>query len=295
MIFGLDRHYYPVDIPAGANIRINSTNVSLTEGTYYSHNSSFFPAGFLSFYAHLRTRLSAVLGGTWSVDPIRPSGYSLTSGVRLSVTGITGVNLDLSATTAVVRQLLGFAQGDTSVVAFVSNRIEGPYAAYGSWCPWSCFDGRASSKDSFRSRQMSLSSDEPEDAVATTWRSRRTRLMRYPLVYGATVYGNRAGVQVLADQAGTALGDANNTLDNLWAAVGSTPSGVPQPGIRPVLITHDATDLDLQILSPAWDTAIMADLKGVADLSDLATRNGLASDLWDVNLPYILTGGFYGL
>jgi len=295
MIFGYDRHYYPVDLPVGSTIRINSTNVSLTPGTYWAHNSTFFPAGFLSFYSHLRTRLNAVLGGTWTVSPIRPSGYSLTSGVRLTVSGLSPTSIDLSSTTEVVRRMLGFQKDDTSTVAFTGQYLEGPMSAYGSWCPSSCFDSRASTKDSFKTRQMNLSSENPEDMVATIWRERKTRLMRYPLVYGATIYGTRSQVQILADQAGLALNDSNNALDNLWAAVGNDASGFSNPGGRGVIITHDATDLDLQIVSPNWDSAILGKTSANQDLSDLAARNGLASDLWDVNLPYVITGGFYGL
>lgn len=295
MIFGYDRHYYPVDIPVGANLRINSTNVSLTPGTYWAHNSSFFPAGFLSIYSHIRTRLNAVLGGTWSISPIRPSGYSLTSGVRLSVTGIVPTSIDLSSTTPVVRQLLGFQKDDASTVAFAGLNLEGPMSAYGSWCPSSCFEGKATSKDSFKTRQMNFSSENPEDNVATIWRERRTRLLRYQLVYGATIYGGRSQVQVLADQAGLALNDSNNALDNLWAAAGYDASGLGQPAARPLIVTYDATDLDFQIVSPNWDTVLMANNGVLQDLSDLTSRNGLASDLWDVNLPYIVTGGFYGL
>lgn len=292
MIFGLDRHYYPVDLPAGAVVRINSTQVSLTEGRYYAHDSSYFPSGFPSFYAHLRSRLAAVLGGAWKVEPWRPQGYSLSSGIRLSVTGLSPTTLELASTTPVVRQLLGFGPDDTATVSFVAGRIDSPYAAYGSWCPWSAFDGRAGSKDSFRSRQMASSSDAAEDAISVIWRERRTRLLKYPLVYGATVYGQRSMVQVLADQAGVALGDGNNSLENLWTAVAYDATGLGVP--RPVLISHDAIDLSLEI-DPALSDIGLIPVRNLSDLDDLAQRNGLASDLWDVTLPYVLTGGFYAL
>lgn len=292
MIFGLDRHYYPVDLPDGATVRINGTPVSLTPGVYYAHDSSYFPSGFPSFYAHLRARLASVLGGTWKVEPWRPQGYSLTSGVRLSVTGISATTLELASTTPLVRQLLGFGPVDTATVSFVGGRIESPYAAYGSWCPWSAFDGRAASKDSHQSRQMASSSDAAEDAVSVIWRDRRMRLIRYPLVYGATVYGRRSGVQVLADQAGVALWDSNNSLLALWEAVGHDATGLGSP--RQVLIHHDATDLSFEIQPETSDIGLLP-VNVLRDLEDVASRNGMASDLWDVSLPYVITGGFYAL
>lgn len=287
MIIKLDKHYYPVEIPSGAVIRINSTNVSLTPGVYYAHYSSFFPATFTSFYAHLVSRLATVLGGVWDVEPFRPSGYAFTSGIRLKVTGITAVNIDLSSTSSVIRRLLGFAANNTSTINFVGNRLEGPYAAFGAWSPWSCFDGRATSKDSQRSRIIASSSDAPEDAVRTIWRDRKVRLLTYEMVYGAYVYPDRAGVQSIADQAYVALGDGNNSLTHLWTAASNTG--------RQTLVVYDLNDLDLTIPTVGHETVLLGASKAYSDMDELASRNGIASDLWTVRVPYIVTGGNYGL
>lgn len=287
MIINLDKHYFPVEVPVGATVRINGTNVALTSGVYYAHYSSFFPATFTSFYAHLVARLATVLGGVWDVEPFRPSGYAFTSGIRLKVTGITALTIDLSSTTQVVRQLLGFGATNTSTVNFVSNRLEGPYAAFGAWSPWSCFDGRATSKDSQRSRIIASSSDSPEDAVRTIWRDRKVRLLTYEMVYGAYVYPERAGVQALADQALVALGDGNNSLAHLWAAASNTG--------RQTLVVYDLNDLDLTIPAIGHEAVLLGTAKAYGEMEDLASRNGIASDLWTVRVPYIVTGGNYGL
>lgn len=287
MIIGLDKHYYPVEIPVGATIRINSTNVSLTSGVYYAHYSSFFPATFLSFYAHLVARLATVLGGVWDVEPYRPSGYAFSSGIRLKVSGITALTIDLSSTTPVVRQLLGFPATSTALVNFVANRIEGPYAAFGAWSPWSCFDGRATSKDSQRSRVIASSSDAPEDAVRTIWRDRKVRLLTYEMVYGAYIYPDRARIQSIADQALVALGDGNNSLTHLWTAASNTG--------RQTLVVYDMNDLDLTIPTVGHETVLLGVAKAYSDMEDLAARNGIAADLWTLRIPYIVTGGNYGL
>lgn len=287
MIIRLDKHYYPVEIPSGAQVRINATNIPLTPGIYWAHASSFFPATYVSFYAHLCAQLITALGGVWDVEPFAPSGYPFASGIRLKVSGITALTIQLASTTPIVRRLLGFDADDVSTVSFVSNRLEGPFAAYGAWSPWSCFDGRATSKDSQRSRIIASSSDSPEDAQRTIWRDRKVRLLNYELVYGAYVYGDRAHVSELADQAKVAIGDNNNSLVNLWEAASNTGRGT--------LVVYDLLDLDLTIPTSGYETVLLANSKSYSDLDDLASRNALASDLWNVRVPYIVTGGFYDL
>lgn len=287
MIIGLDKWYYPVELPSGATIRINSTNVSLTPGIYWAHASSFFPTGYVSFYAHLCARLITVLGGVWTVEPFRPMGYALTSGIRLKATGVATTTIALSSTTPVVRRLLGFAEDDTSTVAFVGGLLEGPYAAFGAWSPWSCFDGRASSKDSQRSRLIASSSDSQEDAQRTIWRDRKTRLVTYEYVWGPYVYGQRADVQALATQAGVSLGDDNNALVHLWEASSNTGQNV--------LVVYDLTDLDLLIPTSGYEVGRLASARAYTDMDELATRQPIASDLWNVRLPFLAQGGSYGL
>jgi len=283
----LDKYYYPVEIPTAATIRINATNISLTAGIYYAHASNTFPATYISFYAHLCARLITILGGIWDVDPIRPSGYALSSGIRLKVSGFAALTLDLSSTTPVVRRLLGFAEDDTSTVAFTSGFVEGPFAAFGAWCPWSAFFGRATAKDSGKSRMMTSSSDHAEDAIMTIWRARRIRAITYEMVYGPYVYGRRAGVAELATLAYVAQGDANNALDQLWEAASNTG--------RETLVVYDMVDLDLDIPATGWETLKLASTKAYGDMEDLATRNNIAPDYWTIRMPWIVTGGFYDL
>lgn len=288
MLLGLDRHYYPIVIPAGTTITIKAVAVSLTAGTYWAHDDATLTGIYPSFYAHLRARLAAVYGGTWTVSPITPAGYSLRSGVRLAIAPGSGTEtIDLSATSPIVKQLLGFASTATGTVAFVAKALDGVRAAYGSWSPWSAFDGRATSKDSMPEAVLAWSSDHAEVAKAIVWRQRRLRLCIYQYVYGATIIGSRSQVADLATQAGVATDDDHNALDNLWRAAG-LDNGT-------VLISHDATTLDLQVASRRWDAAKIATRAAAADLGVVAARNGLASDLYDVRLPYVVIGGDYGL
>ena len=287
MIIGLDKHYYPIELPVGATIRIGATSIALTAGVYYAHASNTFPATYVSFYAHLCARLITILGGIWTVEAYRPSGYATSSGIRLKVTGLSPGALNLDSTTPLVRRLLGFDVDDTSSVPFVGGALEGPYAAYGAWSPWSCFEGRTSTKDSASGRVMAHSSDAPEDAVRTIWRERKMRLMFYELVYGPYVYGARALVPELADQAGCAEGDKNNALVELWRAASTIARGI--------LVVYDLVDLDLQIPATGWETVIVGTNKALEDLDGLATRSPLAADLWVIRLPYIVTGGVYAL
>lgn len=288
MQLGEDRHYYPVVIPAGATITIKAVAVSLTAGTYWAHDDATLNASYPSFYIHLRTRLAAVYGGTWTVTPITPAGYSLRSGIRLAIAPGSGTEtINLSSTTNVVKQLLGFAATATGTVAFVGKALDGTRAAYGSWSPWSAFDGRATSKDSMREAVNAWSSDHPEVAKAIVWRQRRARLCIYQYVYGATVLGTRSQVAELATQAGVAQGDDHNALDNLWLNA-TLDNGT-------ILVSHDATALDFLIATRRWDAAKIATRAAAGDLGVIASRNGLASDLYDIRLPYIVIGGDYGL
>lgn len=288
MIFGLDRYYWPITIPAGAQIVIKAVTISLTAGTYYAHTSAGTLGGHPSFYAHLCARLATVYGGTWTVDALRPPGYSLRSGVRLKIAPGSGTEtINLSTTTPIVKQLLGFDSAATGVVAFASNQLDGPRAAWGSWCPWSLFDGRAADKNSYLDQDTQWSSDAPEVATPIIWRQRRLRVCNYPLVYGATINARRATIEVLAEQAGLGLDDTHNALEHLWAA-----ASLDLPNL---LVTHDAEELDLTIPLNSYDIAKLATRSAAGSMQQLARRNGLASDLWDVTIPLVVTGGSYGL
>lgn len=288
MIFGLDRHYYPLTIGAGVQIVIKTTPVTLTPGVYYAHNDAGAPSGYPSLYRHICARLGAVYGGTWSVSPILPAGYALRSGVRLSVTGASGTEyIDFDLTSAIVKQVLGWPSTVTGAQAFTAGALDGPRAAYGSWAPWSAFDGRATSKDSTRGRVTAWSSDHPEVAVPIVWRDRRMRLMVYQYVFGTYIINTRNNIADLVAQGKTALGDTHNSLDHLWAQAGLT--------LGTILVSHDATVLDLDVVSRPYDLVKLGSRAAAEALDQIATRNGLASDLWDVRLPYVVIGGTYGL
>lgn len=284
---GLDRYYYPIIIPEGATIRIKTTDVSLTQGTYYAHNSAGSLGGYPSFYQMLTARLIAVYGGGWTIEALRPPGYALRSGVRLSLIATPAAEtIDLSLTTPIVRQLLGFDAADTRTVPFVSGHLDGERAAWGSWAPYSLFEGRATNKNSARSRDTQWSSDAPEVAVPIVWRERRVRVCTYQYVFGCHIVSTRALTPELAAQAGVGLGDGHNSLDELWAVIGRD---LPQ-----LLVTHDADELSLE-LGGLYDIALLATRAAASSMEQLARRNTLASDLWDVTVPLVITGGTYGL
>lgn len=287
MSLGLDRYYYPITIPDGATIRIKTTDVSLTSGTYYAHNNAGSVGGYSSFYQMLCSRLASVYGGTWTINALRPPGYALRSGVRLTLTtSLSSETIDLSLTTPIVRQLLGFDAEDTRTIAFVGANLDGERAAWGSWCPYSLYDGRATDKNSSRSRDTQWSSDAPEVATPIVWRERRTRIATYQYVFGAYIGSRRADVEELALQAGVGLGDGHNSLDELWATAGRD--------LPNLLVTHDAEELSLE-LGVLYDIARLANRAAAGAMDQLARRNTLASDLWDVTIPTVILGGTYGL
>lgn len=288
MLLARDRHFYPIIIPAGATIRIKTTDVALVPGTYWAHDDATLNATHPSFYMHLRARLTAVYGWAWTVAPVTLPGYSMASGLQLTVvpgSGTETINFDF--TTPIVKQLLGFPATKTGTVALTGNTVISEQAVIGSWSPSSMIDGRAASKDSMKEQINSWSSEHPEVAKAIVWRNRKLRLCIYPLVYGATVLGSRSQVTELAAQAGVALNDDHNALDRLWQAAGLD--------IGDVLVSHDATSIDFQIATRRYDVAKIATRAAAADLGVIASRNNLASDLYDVRLPYTIIGGDYGL
>lgn len=288
---GLDRHYYPVTIPSGAQLSIGGAAVTLTAGVYWAHDDAAPPTGYPSFYAHLRTRLNAVVSGTWTVEPIAPGGYPLRSGVRLVRASATALSVNWDATTPIIKQLLGWPAGQagTTALALVGSTrvLDGPWAALGSWCPWSLYDGRAEGKDSTRARVTEWSSDHPEVAQPIVWRERKLRLCSYPLVWGAHVLRERARIADVAALAGVGLGDDHNALERLWAEAGRELGGV--------IVVHDAELLDLKIGAHAYDLCKLATRQAAESLDQLASRSPIAADLWQVRIPYVVTGGNYGL
>ena len=62
MIIKNDRHFYPIEIVTGNEIKIDSFEVSLTPGIYWAHHDSTLNSTYPSFYIMLATRLAAVAG-----------------------------------------------------------------------------------------------------------------------------------------------------------------------------------------------------------------------------------------
>lgn len=290
MIFGLDRHYYPVVIPTGTVIKINASTITLPVGTYWAHDDETL-VSHPSLYLALRTAIQAAIALAWSVEPYQPAGYAVRSGLRLRHAGATALTVDWDLTSSLVKQLLGWPEDQAGTTVFATlgsdRALDGPRAALGSWMPWSCFEGRAEVKDSTRQRVNDWSSDHAEVAQAVVWRERKLRTMSYPLVYGAHVLVGRADVAELAAQASVGQGDGHNTFERLWAGAGRD--------LQDVLVVHDLVIPDLQIVAHDYDIARIATRAAAENLDSLASRSPIAADLWQVRIPYVVTGGSYGL
>lgn len=283
MIFGLDRHYYPIEIPSGSQIKIKTIVVSLTAGTYYTHNTVI--GVYTSFWQHLITRLNTVYGGVWSVTPHTPAGYPFASGVRLTVTGASGTEtIDFDGTSPLVKQILGYPSTQTGTTAFVGGNLDSPWSSLGSWTPWSMFEGRASTKDPIAQRVQEWSSDHPEVAKAITWRERRLRVWSYGLVYGAHCLRNRASQAILASQGRVAVGDDHNALERLWESAGRD--------LKAILVVPDQTSLSFE-LTPTYEVYKLASKASTTDLDSMLTRSNVASDIWEIKIPTVIVGGNY--
>jgi hypothetical protein len=290
MTIGLDRHYYPVVVPTGTVIKINSSLVTLPAGTYWAHDDEALTSH-PSLYLALRVALGTAIALAWSVDPHQPAGYAVRSGVRLRHVGATALTVDWDLTSPLLKQLLGWPASQTGTTAFAtfgsSRVLDGPIAALGSWLPWSCYEGRAEGKDSTRERVSDWSSDHPEVAQAIVWRERKIRALTYPLVMGGYVLTGRASVAEVAEQARVGLADDHNTFERLWAAAGRD--------LKDVLVVHDLVIPDLQITTHSYEIARLASRSAAERLESLASRSPIAADLWQVRIPYVVTGGSYGL
>jgi hypothetical protein len=290
MIFGLDRHYYPIIVPTGTVIKINSSTITLPAGTYWAHDDEGLTSH-PSLYLALRTALIGSIALAWSVDPHQPAGYAVRSGVRLRHATTTALTVDWDETSPLLKTLLGWPATQTGTTAFAllgSTRVlDSPRAAVGSWMPWSLYDGRAEGKDSARERVTDHSSEHPEVAQAVVWRQRKLRVLSYPLVFGGYILTGRASVAAVAEQARVATGDDHNTVERLWASAGLD--------LKDVLVVHDLTIPDLQIATHSYERARLASRAATERLEVIATRSPIAADLWQVRVPYVILGGSYGL
>jgi len=288
MIVGLDRHYYPLVVSATDKISVDGVEVTLTPGTYYSHDETgAIATAYPSLYRHLTARLAAVIGGTWVVEPLRPTSYALRSSVRLRRTVGSSTNVNMSSTSILVQRVLGFSGTVTGNIAFVAGSLNGIFSAYGSWCPWSLFEGRAESKDSYMSRVTNWSSSHPEAAKAVIWRERRNRVLSYSFVFGSYVNQNRATIQSLATQAGMALNDQNNSFENLWTIHGRD--------LGNILVAYDQVDIDLKIELHQHEIVRFASQAMAQSMDSIASRAQLGMDAWGLKIAYIILGGNYGL
>lgn len=283
MIYGLDRHFYAVDIPAGSQIRIKTTTVTLTAGRYWTHTS--VSSSYPSFWLHLISRLQTVYGGTWSVSAHQPAGYPFASGVRLSVSGGAGAEtVDWDLTTGIVKQILGYPSTQTGTTAFVGGNLDSIYSSLGSWTPWSMFEGRASTKDPVAQRIQEWSSDHPEVAVPITWRERRLRVWSYGLVYGAHTMRNRASQAIIASQGSVSQGDDHNAFERLWESCGRDLSSV--------LVVPDQTSLSLS-LGSVYEVYKLASKSATSELGTLVTRSNVAADIWEIKIPTTIIESSY--
>lgn len=284
--YSRDKFYYPFTLTS-ATVKVNGTEVSLTNGTYYAHNDSTLDATYPSFYIMLRARLAAVIGGTWTVEAIAPPGYPCRSGIRLRRASGSFTGLQLADTTALVRALLGFARTDTATKTPSGGILDGEYSGAGIWAPMSCFDGRASLKDQTTDRVTAWSTPHPEIATAIVWRERITRILRYDLVYGASVFAGRNAYADLTAYASRLTGDVENTLDTLWAEMGRD--------LPTVLVSYDTSDLDLELATRSWEAVKLSTSRAAESLSQVVRRKEVAADWWTVELPLTVIGGSYGL
>lgn len=290
MIIKNDRHFYPVEILSGDRLKVDNTEVTLQPGIYYTHqDSTLHSSGYPSLYIMIATRLNAVLGGTWKFFPIRPADYKLRTGVRLTkLTGTAPVDIDFSETTNIVQRVMGFSGNESGVKVFVDRNLDGEFAAYGSWSPYSFFEGRADSKDSWMERVTNWSSTHPEVAKAVVWRERRNRLLTYSYVFGAYINQNRAEFDQLSEQAGMATDDFNNSLENLWLVHGRN--------LGSIIVVYDMDDLDLNVTTWNYEIVKFASINQAQAMDNIATRTTVAADVWNVRLIYTVLGGNgYGL
>lgn len=289
MIIKNDRHFYRLEVTNGMEIKIDSFEVSLTPGFYWAHHDSTLNTTYPSIYIMIASRLAAVAGGTWEVLPYKPPGYTLRSGIRLrKITGTAPTLIDFSETSSLIQKVLGFSGSETGTKAFEGSYLNGEFAAYGSWTPYSFFEGRAESKDSYMDRISNWSTTHPEVAEAVVWRERRTRLLSYPYVFGCYVNQNRSQFDYLAEQAGCALNDPNNSFENLWMVHGRNLSDV--------IVAYDMEDIDLKVTTWDYEIVKLATPDLTKSMDKIASRVMLGADVWNVRVPYVVIGGSgYGL
>lgn len=289
MIIKNDRHFYALEVTNGMEIKIDSFEVSLTAGTYWAHHDSTLNTTYPSIYIMIASRLAAVAGGSWEVLPYKPAGYALRTGVRLrKVTGTAPTLIDFSETSPLIQKVLGFSGTESGTKAFEGAYLNGEFAAYGSWSPYSFFEGKAETKDSYMERVSNWSSTHPEVAETVIWRERRMRLLSYPYVFGSYVNQNRSQFDYLAEQAGMAKNDMNNSLENLWMVHGRDLSDI--------IVAYDMDDLDLQVTTWDYEIVKLATQDLTKSMDKLATRAMIGADVWSVRVPYVVIGGTgYGL
>jgi hypothetical protein len=288
MILKRDRHYYAVEVTSSDRIKIDSTPVTLTPGIYWTHFDTAIVADYPSIYQMICSRLATVYGGSWTVEPHTPANTLLRSGVRLrKIGGSAPTLIDFSETTPLIQRVLGFSGSENGTVSFDGSILNGEYSAYGSWSPWSFFEGRAESKDSYMDRVTNWSSTHPEVAQVVIWRERRERILSYPYVYGCYINQNRAEYASYAGRAGLQEGDKNNSLENLWMNAGRNLSDI--------IVVYDLDDLDLRVDEYEYEIVRFSDVRSCQSVSNLATRAMLGADVWNVRIPYVVIGGSYGL
>lgn len=287
MIIKNDRHLYPLKLVAGdTSIKFGSTTVHLPPGTYYAHkDAAFNPGGAEGLYRRIILSMqTAFPGRTFDVIPQAPANYPRKTGIRLvQLSGAAIGPLDLSGTSTIIKRALGFAPNDIATYAWSSGKIDSPFSAYGQWMPWSCFDGRASSKDSYLSRDSEWSSPHPEVATAIIWRERRVRLIRYEYVFGCYINQNRAQYEQLASYAGLNVNDFNNSLENLWSIAGRNNDDI--------LVVYDLDEIDLRVVTHKYEIVRFADKRQTESMESITTRIGVAHDFWNINLAYVVLGG----
>lgn len=288
MIIKRDKYYFAVDVPLGSQIVVNGVTVSLTAGTYWTHNDAGV-SNHPSFYIMLKSRLAAVIGGTWEVYPIAPAGYPVKSGIRLRrVSGGSFTALNLSTSPPMIKRLLGFRENQSGVITVTGNQLDGPVSAYGSWSPYSLFEGRATYKDSTMQRVTAWSTDHPEVATAIVWRERKIRTIRYEYVFGTSVFDGRNNYDQLVEYSERALNDRNNTLQNLWDVAGRD--------LQDIIVVYDLDELDLNITTHEYEYVKLGNQRMAESMDNIAKRSQIAGDFWQVDLALVVVGGNgYGL
>lgn len=289
MIIKKDKYLYAIDLPVGTVIKFGSTTIPLSAGRYYAHRdgtlASTHPGIYQMIINHMQT---AFLGRTFDFTTITLAGYALKTGIRLTQTGGAAIgSLDLNGTSPVIRKVLGFSETDTGTYAWSSGSIEGPFAAWGQWVPWSLFEGRATIKDSFLDRDVEWSSPHPEVATAIVWRERRVRTLKYDYVFGTYINPSKTRYSALVAHAGLALGDTHNALENLWSVAGRHNTDM--------IVIYDLEDIDLYVTSHEYEIVRFSDKRQTMSMDSIATRVSAAHDFWTVTLGLIVRGGSYGL